>query len=319
MAARCEPHGAPGLGAPQGPPIPTAGCGSPSIAHRAILRMAVPSTAPSQPGSGGWLQLIPRASPSACSPCTPTPMTRRPRAPPPRPDTTAEGVRTVLVCCTGGEEGELHNPSLREPGQPFHGLSPTTRRPAGRAPAPELAGPAHHRLRRGRDARVPGLRHQRQPRQRRPGQLPSGRFREAVGRLVEVIRRTRPQVIITYNDDQQGYPHPDHSRSTTSRCRPSNGPVTRLVPRAGEPGSPASCTTRCGVAAGCWPSTRRCCSCGERRPSTRPGSSVRTRTVASRRRSRSVTTCGRGPARSGRTPPRSTRARRSGSGSRTRS
>ena len=36
----------------------------------------------------------------------------------------SEGVRTVLVCCTGGEEGDLHNPSLREPGQPFHDLTP---------------------------------------------------------------------------------------------------------------------------------------------------------------------------------------------------
>ena len=36
----------------------------------------------------------------------------------------AEGVRTVLVCCTGGEEGDLQNPSLREEGQPFHGLTP---------------------------------------------------------------------------------------------------------------------------------------------------------------------------------------------------
>ena len=35
---------------------------------------------------------------------------------------------------------------------------------------------------------------------------------EATGRLVAIIRRTRPQVIITYNDDQQGYPHPDHLR-----------------------------------------------------------------------------------------------------------
>ena len=33
------------------------------------------------------------------------------------------GVRTVLVCCTGGEEGDIQNPSLREPGAPFHGLS----------------------------------------------------------------------------------------------------------------------------------------------------------------------------------------------------
>ena len=36
----------------------------------------------------------------------------------------ARGVRTVLVCCTGGEEGDLQNPGLREPGQPFHGLEP---------------------------------------------------------------------------------------------------------------------------------------------------------------------------------------------------
>jgi mycothiol S-conjugate amidase len=33
---------------------------------------------------------------------------------------------------------------------------------------------------------------------------------EAVGRLVAIIRRERPQVIITYGDDQSGYPHPDH-------------------------------------------------------------------------------------------------------------
>ena len=24
----------------------------------------------------------------------------------------AEGVRTVLVCCTGGEEGDIHNPAM---------------------------------------------------------------------------------------------------------------------------------------------------------------------------------------------------------------
>ena len=36
----------------------------------------------------------------------------------------AQGVHTVLVCCTGGEEGDLQNPALREPGQPFHGLTP---------------------------------------------------------------------------------------------------------------------------------------------------------------------------------------------------
>ena len=33
---------------------------------------------------------------------------------------------------------------------------------------------------------------------------------EAVGRLVAIIRQERPQVIITYGDDQKFYPHPDH-------------------------------------------------------------------------------------------------------------
>jgi mycothiol S-conjugate amidase len=35
---------------------------------------------------------------------------------------------------------------------------------------------------------------------------------EAVGRLVRIIRRERPQVIVTYPDQQEGYPHPDHLR-----------------------------------------------------------------------------------------------------------
>jgi mycothiol S-conjugate amidase len=35
---------------------------------------------------------------------------------------------------------------------------------------------------------------------------------EAVERLVAVIRRERPQVLITYGDNQTEYPHPDHLR-----------------------------------------------------------------------------------------------------------
>ena len=39
-----------------------------------------------------------------------------------------EGVYTVLVCCTGGEEGDLQNPTLRDEGQPFHGMTPEQER-----------------------------------------------------------------------------------------------------------------------------------------------------------------------------------------------
>src|ERR1700733_16210596 len=35
---------------------------------------------------------------------------------------------------------------------------------------------------------------------------------EAVGRLVSVIRRARPHVILTYGEEQRGYRHPDHLR-----------------------------------------------------------------------------------------------------------
>jgi mycothiol S-conjugate amidase len=35
---------------------------------------------------------------------------------------------------------------------------------------------------------------------------------EAAGRLVAVIRRTRPQIVITYPREQTVYPHPDHLR-----------------------------------------------------------------------------------------------------------
>ena len=34
----------------------------------------------------------------------------------------AEGAEAVLVCCTGGEEGDIHNKSLLEEGGAFHGL-----------------------------------------------------------------------------------------------------------------------------------------------------------------------------------------------------
>ena len=124
----------------------------------------------------------------------------------------SEGVRTVLVCCTGGEEGDLHNPSLREPGQPFHGLSPEEEkallaelRPQELARSAEVIGFDEVVMLGYRDS---GMKDS--PANDDPASFHQADFDEAVGRLVEVIRRTRPQVIVTYNDDQQGYPHPDH-------------------------------------------------------------------------------------------------------------
>ncbi len=124
----------------------------------------------------------------------------------------AEGVRTVLVCCTGGEEGDLQNPGLREAGQPFHGLSPEQEklllaqvRPGELALSAEIIGFDEVVMLGYRDSgMVDSVANQ------HPGCFHAAPLDEAVGRLVAVIRRERPQVIITYGDDQRSYPHPDH-------------------------------------------------------------------------------------------------------------
>ena len=63
---------------------------------------------------------------------------------------------------------------------------------------------------------------------------------EATERLVAVIRRTRPQVMVIYGDDQSGYPHPDHLRvhdAGLAAFRAAGDP-TRF-PRPGRPYQPA--------------------------------------------------------------------------------
>jgi mycothiol S-conjugate amidase len=154
----------------------------------------------------------------------------------------AEGVRTILVCCTGGEEGDLQNPTLREPGQPFHGLSPeeekalvTSMRPAELAASAAAIGFDEVVMLGYRDSGMADT---------EPNNHPDCFFQadvdEATGRLVAVIRRTRPQVIITYNDDQQGYPHPDHLRvHDISVLAFERAGDPAWYPEAGEPFQPS--------------------------------------------------------------------------------
>ena len=123
-----------------------------------------------------------------------------------------EGVYTVLVCCTGGEEGDLQNPGLREPGQPFHGLTPEEEklklaelRPAELAQSAAVIGFDEVVMLGYRDSGMPDS-----PANNHPESFHQAPVDEAVGRLVREIRLHRSQVIITYGDDQSGYPHPDH-------------------------------------------------------------------------------------------------------------
>ena len=74
-------------------------------------------------------------------------------------------------------------------------------------------GGRDHRLRRGRHARLPRLGHARQRGQRQPPLLRPGAARRGGRPAGRVIRGARgPRSIVTYGDDQRGYPHPDHLR-----------------------------------------------------------------------------------------------------------
>jgi mycothiol S-conjugate amidase len=115
-----------------------------------------------------------------------------------------QGVRTVLVCCTGGEAGDILNPAMDRPEvrERLHEV-----RMEELARSTELIGYDEVVLLGYRDSGMPDT-----PENADPRAFANAELSEAVGRLVEVVRRERPQVIVTYGDDQQGYPHPDHIR-----------------------------------------------------------------------------------------------------------
>ncbi len=115
-----------------------------------------------------------------------------------------EGIETVLVCCTGGEEGDILNPAMDR--DEVRSNLPAVRR-AELQSAAAIIGYDEVVWLGYRDSGMPDS-----EANSRPDCFARADLDEAVGRLVAVIRRVRPQVIVTYADDQSGYPHPDHLR-----------------------------------------------------------------------------------------------------------
>ena len=117
----------------------------------------------------------------------------------------AAGVHTVLVTCTGGEEGEILNPAMD---------TPEVRADIGAVRARELAAAAEAigyeqvELLGYRDSGMAGA-----ETNLNPDCFAAAPLDEAVGKLVEIVRRVRPQVIVGYGEDHSGYPHPDHIRA----------------------------------------------------------------------------------------------------------
>jgi mycothiol S-conjugate amidase len=144
----------------------------------------------------------------------------------------AEGVHTVLVCCTGGEEGDILNPAMDTP--EVRSDLPGTRLRELDASA-RIIGYDRVTMLGYRDSGMPGSEANSDPRS-----FASAPLDEAVGRLVAVIREERPQVIVTYGEDQQGYPHPDHLRDheITMAAFAAAGDPARY-PEAGEPWKPS--------------------------------------------------------------------------------
>jgi mycothiol S-conjugate amidase len=116
----------------------------------------------------------------------------------------AEGVHNVLVCCTGGEAGDILNPAVEHPGsaEAMHELRMAELRESVR-----VLGYGSLHLLGYHDSGMPDT-----ETNHRPDNFANAPLDEAVGRLVRIIREERPQAIITYREDRSFYPHPDHIR-----------------------------------------------------------------------------------------------------------
>ena len=112
-----------------------------------------------------------------------------------------EGVRVVLVCATRGEEGDILNPRMDKPGIRER---MTELREAELATACDLLGVAQIYQLGYRDSGMPES-----PGNKHPNAFCNADPVEAVGRLVEIIRKEKPEVILSY-DESRGYEHPDH-------------------------------------------------------------------------------------------------------------
>ena len=139
-----------------------------------------------------------------------------------------EGVRVLVVTLTGGERGDILNPAMDLP--EVHGRMAEIRRDE-MAKAAEILGVEHHWL---------GFVDSGLPEGDPPPPLPDGclgtvPLEEPTEALVRVVRKFRPHVMTTY-DENGGYPHPDHIRChQVSVAAYEAAADHRLFPDAGEP------------------------------------------------------------------------------------
>jgi mycothiol S-conjugate amidase len=114
-----------------------------------------------------------------------------------------EGIRVVLVCATRGEAGDILNPRMDRPGIKERMAE---LREAELETACDILGVDRIYQLGYRDSGMPNT-----PHNDHPDAFCNADPEEVVGRIVEIIRAERPEVILAY-DESRGYDHPDHVR-----------------------------------------------------------------------------------------------------------
>ncbi len=141
-----------------------------------------------------------------------------------------EGHTTVLVTCTGGEEGEIVDPDMDA-----EAIKPRLAdvRLGELNAAAGVLGITHLEMLGYRDSGMAGT-----PANEDPRSFNNADPDEATGRLVALVRRYRPHVLFTYAEDG-GYGHPDHlmaHRITVAAFDAAGDPA--YAPEAGAPWTP---------------------------------------------------------------------------------
>jgi N-acetyl-1-D-myo-inositol-2-amino-2-deoxy-alpha-D-glucopyranoside deacetylase len=142
-----------------------------------------------------------------------------------------EGIRTVLVTATLGEEGEIVDPELNTPEIKAR-LSAVRREELQRAIA--ILGVTDLEILGYRDSGMVGTESN-----EHPDSFNKADLDEATGQLVQLVRAYRPQVLVSYNE-YGGYGHPDHiaAHKITVAAFAAAGDGARY-PQAGVPWAPA--------------------------------------------------------------------------------
>ena len=118
-----------------------------------------------------------------------------------------KGVYCALVCCTGGEEGDILNPAMDRP-EITDNLAQV--RLSELQKSAKIIGYDEVIMLGYRDSGMADS----------PANTNSDAFanadpEEAIGRIVSIIRRIRPHVIISYPDERDWYNHPDHLQAVS--------------------------------------------------------------------------------------------------------